>query len=112
MEDENGGVFDGLMYCGDCGMPMFTDGKGHYVHANQLAIGRLRKLMEDKGNAVAVLKWLSSLEVFCPDCKVIERPFKDLEEDAFCDRAKTKLGAKDLYQALGHIASPPSIHGG
>ncbi len=98
---EDVGVLDGLTSCGECGAPIFYDGKEHYRHVQRLPQSRLRKLMRVRRFAEQVYKWMITLRFECPEHGEQPNPFLwEMDADEFCNHVATRAGARDLWLLL------------
>lgn len=98
---EDIGVLDGLTFCGDCGAPLFYDGKKHYRHVQHLPQSRLRKLMKVHRFAEVVHRWLTTLDFICPVHGEQPNPFIwEMDKDQFYNHVATRAGARDLWVLL------------
>ena len=98
---EDVGELDGLTFCGECGAPLFSDGKGYYRHVQDLPQSRLRKLMRVRSFAEKVYGWLTTLEFGCPVHGKRPNPFIwEVSKEEFCDHVATRAGSRDLWLLL------------
>ena len=98
---EDVGMLDGLTFCGECGAPIFYDGKKHYRHVQNLPQSRLRKLMKVHRFAEVVYGWLTTLRFACPECGEGPNPFVwEIDRDEFCNYVATRTGSRDLWLTL------------
>jgi len=98
---EDVGILDGLTFCGECGAPIFYDGKKHYRHVQDLPQSRLRKLMKVRRFAEVVYGWLTTLRFACPECGEKPNPFVwEIDKAEFCNYVATRTGARDLWLTL------------
>jgi hypothetical protein len=98
---EDIGVLDGFTFCGECGSPMFHDGKQHYRHIQDLPQSRLRKLMKVKNFAEQVHGWLTTIAFACPDHGTQPDPFIwEMDKETFAGYVATRAGARRLWLLL------------
>jgi uncharacterized C2H2 Zn-finger protein len=98
---EDVGMLDGITFCGECGAPMFYDGKQYYRHVQNLPQSRLRKLMKVQRFAEQVYGWLITLDFTCPEHGRQPNPFVwELDKETFCGHVATRAGARDLWLVL------------
>lgn len=93
-------LLDGLLWCGECGMPMLSDGKGHYAHIDQLSVSRLRKLIRDESIADKLADWFINLKGVCPDCGVGKYPFAGITKEELLAHVSTRTGADDFARTI------------
>ena len=111
-------LLDGILFCGECKMPMLSDGKGFYRHIIDLPRKRLRELLCDAQVAgrvfdwlcSRVFDWLCSIEVACPCCGPKLNPFKDIPKEKAVKYLGTSRGAKDLFLTLRDLFHQPLGH--
>jgi len=84
-------LLDGLLWYGDCGLPMLSDGKGHYAHIDQLSVSRLRALIRDPAVADKLADWFINLKAYCPDC---------ITKAEFMAHVSTRAGADDFARTV------------
>ena len=92
-------LLDGLLWCGDCGLPMLSDGKGHYAHIYQLSVARLRALIRDSLVADKLADWFINLKAYCPECGE-KRPFAGITKEEFMAHVSTRAGADDFARTV------------
>ncbi len=98
---EDVGMLDGFTFCGECGAPMFHDGKQYYRHIQDLPQSRLRKLMKIQRFAEQVYNWLITLDFTCPEHGRQPNPFIwELDKETFCRHVATRAGARYLWLVL------------
>ncbi len=98
---EDVGILDGFTFCGECGAPLFYDGKQHYRHLQDLPQSRLRKLMKVRRFAEQVYNWLITLDFTCPEHGSQPNPFIwELDKEMFCGQVATRVGARELWLVL------------
>jgi len=94
-----GEMLDGLLWCGECKMPMLSDGKGHYVHIDQLSVSRIRKLIRDPFIADKLADWFINLKGYCPECGE-KYPFAGITKAEFMAHVQTRAGADDFARTI------------
>lgn len=90
----------GVVVCGPCGMPMLSDGQGHYVHWVELRHSRLRVLLRDEHVLKQLHRWLIGLEGKCPGCGEAKRIFAGVSPEQFRARVRSGAGARDFRSTL------------
>jgi len=98
---EDVGMLDGFTFCGECGAPIFYDGKQYHRHVQNLPQSRLRKLMRVPRFAEQVYSWLITLEFICPEHGRQLNPFIwELDKETFCGHVAMRAGARALWLLL------------
>ena len=106
---EDVGELDGLAFCGDCGAPIFYDGKRYYRHVQDLPQSRLRKLMRVRRFAEQVYKWIITLRFQSSEHGEQPNPFLwEMDEEEFCGHVATRPGARDLWLLFGGLQRDPN----
>jgi len=101
---EDIGVLDGFTFCGDCGAPMFHDGKQRYQHIQDLPQSRMRRLMKVRKFAEQVHGWLTTLNFTCPDHGAQPNPFIwEMDKETFAAYVATRAGARRLWLLLKEV---------
>ena len=97
-------MLDGLIWCGECKMPVLSDGKGHYAHIGQLTVSRIRKLIRDPFIADKLADWFINLKGVCPDCGEEKHPFAGITKEEFMAHVQTRDGAQDFAIAIKNFS--------
>ena len=101
---EDVGVLDGFTFCGECGAPMFSDGKEHYRHIQGLPRDRVCKLMKVRKFAEQVYSWLVTVDFTGHKHGRQPNPFIwELDRETFCGYVATRAGVKDLLSVLRRL---------
>ncbi len=103
-------LLDGFLFCGECKMPILSDGKGFYRHIIDLPRKRLKEILRGPFVAGKVFDWLSSIEVACPCCGPKPNPFKNIPKEEAVAYLGTGRGAKDLFITLRDLFHQPLGH--
>lgn len=103
-------IFDGVLFCGECKMPILSDGKGSYRHIIDLPRKRLPQILHDPLVRSQVFDWLCSIEVECPCCGPRPNPFKDIAREEAVKYLGTSIGSKDLFLVLRDLFHQPLGH--
>lgn len=93
-------LLDGLLWCEECGLPMLSDGKGHYAHIDQLSVARLRTLIRDEVVANKLADWFINLKAVCPECGEESHPFVGMTKEEFMAHVHTRVGADDFARTV------------
>ncbi|MFC1906846.1 hypothetical protein ACFLW8_02000, partial [Chloroflexota bacterium] len=101
---EDFGLMDGSIFCGECGAPVFSDGKEHYRHIQDLPRDRVCKLMKIRKFAEQVYSWLIALEFTRHLHGRQSNPFIwELDQETFCRYVATQDGVIDLWLSLRSV---------
>ena len=103
-------IFDGFVFCGECKMPMLSDGKGFYRHIIDLPRKQLREVLRDPSVAARIFDWLCSVDVTCPCCGPKPNTFKEIPREKAIEYLGTGTGAKDLFLTLRDLFHQPLGH--
>ncbi len=99
-------LLDGLAWCGECKMPILSDGKGHYAHIDRLTVSRIRKLVRDPFIAGKLADWFINLKGVCPECGE-KHPFAGITKEEFMEPVRTRDGAHDFAIAIKNFFHGP-----
>lgn len=93
-------MLDGFLWCGECGMPMLSDGEGNYAHIDHLSVSRISELIMDPFIAGKLAYWFINLKGYCEECGEEKYPFAGITKDEFMEHVRTPEGAHDFAMAV------------
>lgn len=100
-------LLDGLTWCGECGMPILSDGKGYYAHIGQLSVSRIRTLIRDPFIADKLADWFINLEGVCSGCGERRHLFAGITKEEFVAHVSTRVGADDFARTIKDFLRSP-----
>ena len=103
-------LLDGLLSCGECGVPMLSDGEGNYCHIQDICRERLIQLMVDPFVAGRVFDWLCGLKLSCPCGGEKPNPFSKIPHGEAIAYLGTRRGATDFHRTIHDLFAETGDH--